>query len=70
MPPLRIEPATEGDVPIILSLVKALAEYERLAEMVVATEESVRTTEATETFTSGHLVIGLFGHSIEPLNNQ
>lgn len=42
MPSLRIEPATESDVPIILSLIKALAEYERLAEMVVATEESVR----------------------------
>lgn len=42
MPSLRIEPATESDVPIILSLIKALAEYERLADKVVATEESVR----------------------------
>ncbi len=26
---VRIEPATELDVPVILSLIKALAEYER-----------------------------------------
>jgi GNAT superfamily N-acetyltransferase len=41
---LRIEPATEDDVPLILTMIKALAEYERLAEAVVATEESVRTS--------------------------
>ncbi len=38
----RIEPATEKDVPDILSLIKGLAEYERLAHEVVATEESLR----------------------------
>ena len=39
---LRIESATERDVPFILSLIKALAEYEQLAHEVVATEDSVR----------------------------
>jgi len=38
----RIEPATERDVPAILSLIKGLAEYERLSHEVVATEDSLR----------------------------
>lgn len=41
---VRIEPATERDVPLIFSLIKALAEYERLAHEVVATEASLRET--------------------------
>jgi GNAT superfamily N-acetyltransferase len=39
---LRIEPATEDHVPLILHLVKKLAEYERLSHEVVATEEDFR----------------------------
>lgn len=39
---LRIDPATVHDVPLILSMIKALAEYERLAPEVVATEASLR----------------------------
>jgi len=39
---IRIDPATVRDVPLILSLIKALAEYERLAQEVVATEADVR----------------------------
>jgi GNAT superfamily N-acetyltransferase len=38
----RIEPATEADVPLVLGLIRALAEYERLAHEVVATEASLR----------------------------
>ena len=38
----RIEPATERDLPIILRLVKSLAEYEHLAHAVVATEATLR----------------------------
>jgi GNAT superfamily N-acetyltransferase len=38
---LRIEPATERDVPVVLSLIKALAEYERMARDVVADEALV-----------------------------
>ncbi len=42
MPELEIRSATEDDVPLILSLIKELAEYERLSHEVVATEESLR----------------------------
>jgi GNAT superfamily N-acetyltransferase len=38
----RLAPATEQDVPLILSLIKALAAYEKLADQVVATEEDLR----------------------------
>jgi GNAT superfamily N-acetyltransferase len=41
MPELEIRSATEGDVPLILSLIKELAEYERLSHEVVATEEGL-----------------------------
>ncbi|MGH7517684.1 MAG: GNAT family N-acetyltransferase [Gemmatimonadales bacterium] len=39
---LRIAPATEDQVPLILELIRGLAEYEKLAHEVVATEESLR----------------------------
>lgn len=38
-PELRIQPATREDVPVILRLTRGIAEYERLAHEVVATEE-------------------------------
>jgi GNAT superfamily N-acetyltransferase len=38
----RIEPARERDVPLILRLIKGLADYEKLAHEVVATEERLR----------------------------
>jgi GNAT superfamily N-acetyltransferase len=41
-PPCTIRFARPDDAPTILSLIKALAEYERLAHEVVATEEAVR----------------------------
>jgi GNAT superfamily N-acetyltransferase len=41
---LRIERATERDVPLILRLIKELAEYERMSDEVVATEDSLRRT--------------------------
>jgi GNAT superfamily N-acetyltransferase len=41
-PDLRIEPATEDDLPLVLKLVKKLAEYERLSHEVIATEEDFR----------------------------
>ena len=41
---MHIRTATEADVPLILEFIKALAEYERLADRVVATEEIVRKT--------------------------
>ena len=39
---LRIEPATPEDVPVVLDMIKALAEYEKLTHEVVASEERVR----------------------------
>jgi GNAT superfamily N-acetyltransferase len=42
MPELEIRGATEDDVPLLLSLIKELAEYERLSHEVVATEEMPR----------------------------
>jgi GNAT superfamily N-acetyltransferase len=37
-----IVPATVADVPLILRLITALAEYEKLADQVVATEDMLR----------------------------
>ena len=42
MAELEIRAATEDDVPLILSLIEDLAEYERLSHEVVATEETLR----------------------------
>jgi GNAT superfamily N-acetyltransferase len=44
MPPLRIVPATDSDVPVILELILGLAEYEKLLHKVVATEDQLRKT--------------------------
>ena len=40
--PIRIAPATEAQVPLILEFIRGLAEYEKLAHEMVATEESLR----------------------------
>ena len=42
MPEIEIRSATEEDVPLLLRFIKELAEYERLAHEVVATEEDLR----------------------------
>jgi GNAT superfamily N-acetyltransferase len=39
---VRIERATERDVPLILEMIRGLAEYERMSEYVVATEAGLR----------------------------
>lgn len=45
MPPtLSIRPATEADAPILLALIRELADYEKLTHEVVATEDSLRAT--------------------------
>jgi GNAT superfamily N-acetyltransferase len=41
---LRIEPATQRDVPLILKLIEGLAVYEKLAHEVTATEAGLRET--------------------------
>jgi GNAT superfamily N-acetyltransferase len=40
--PIRIDPATDADVPTILALVTALADYEHLTHEVVADDASLR----------------------------
>ena len=39
---IRIDAATPDDVPLLLRLITALAEYERMTDQVVATEADVR----------------------------
>jgi GNAT superfamily N-acetyltransferase len=41
-PTTSLRPATAADVPLILQLIRALAEYERAPDDVVATEELLR----------------------------
>jgi GNAT superfamily N-acetyltransferase len=57
---LRIEPATERDVPVILSLIQALAEYEKLAGECVATDAALRATLFGPT-AAAEVVIGYAG---------
>ena len=42
MTPATLRPAIAADVPLILDLIRGLAEYERLPHAVVATEEALR----------------------------
>lgn len=39
---LRIDPATAADVPLVLQLIRELAQFERLLHEVTATEEQLR----------------------------
>jgi GNAT superfamily N-acetyltransferase len=41
---ILIEPATEADVPALLALIRALADYERLGDHVAATAGDLRAT--------------------------
>lgn len=41
---IHLRLATEQDIPTILNFINGLAEYEKLADQVVATEEKLRTT--------------------------
>ena len=44
MPSVHIRTATAEDAPVVLEMIRGLAEYEKLTHMVVATEEKVRAT--------------------------
>jgi GNAT superfamily N-acetyltransferase len=44
MADIQIVSATERDVTVILEMIRGLAEYEKLAHMVTATEDQLRTT--------------------------
>ena len=41
---VRIETAQEADVPVILELIRGLADYEKLTHLVTATEDKLRQT--------------------------
>ena len=41
---IRMKSATEKDIPLMLTLIKGLAEYERLSQNCVATEKLLRET--------------------------
>ena len=41
---VRVVAATESDIPLILSFIRRLAEYERLTDACVTTEEGIRRT--------------------------
>jgi GNAT superfamily N-acetyltransferase len=41
---MRIVSATPADAPVILEMIKGLADYEKLSHVVVATEEQIRDT--------------------------
>jgi GNAT superfamily N-acetyltransferase len=56
----RIRPASEQDVPVVLRMIKALAEYEKLADQVVATEDGLREALFGER-RFGEVVIGFAG---------
>ena len=44
MSDIRIAPATDSDVPVILEMIRGLAEYEKLSHLVTATEDQLRNT--------------------------
>lgn len=43
-PSITTRPATEADVPVLLALIRELADYEKLSHEVIATEETLRDT--------------------------
>jgi GNAT superfamily N-acetyltransferase len=44
MPQIEVVEATESDVPLILQMIRGLAEYEKLLHCVTATEQQLRET--------------------------
>lgn len=58
---LRVRPATRADVPLILQLVRELAEYEKALDQVVATAESLERNLFGEGFGRGPVAEALIG---------
>jgi GNAT superfamily N-acetyltransferase len=59
-----IRSATTEDVPVILELIKQLAEYERLSDKVIATEQRVRDTLFAERPAAEVLLASLDGETV------
>ena len=64
MSDFQITAATDQDVPIILDLIKQLADYERLADRVVATEQRLRDTLFGERPAAEVLLASLEGETV------
>jgi GNAT superfamily N-acetyltransferase len=56
---ITIEPATEQDVPLVLGFIRALGDYERLGDEVVATEADLR----TGLFGPGHVASAVIAYA-------
>jgi GNAT superfamily N-acetyltransferase len=61
---VSIREATAEDVPLVFAFIKELAEYERLAHEVVATEEQIRATLFGERRVSEVLIASLDGSPV------
>ncbi|MGH8287362.1 MAG: GNAT family N-acetyltransferase [Steroidobacteraceae bacterium] len=62
--PITIRPAEERDCALILSLIRDLAEYERLSHEVVATEEKLRRTLFGERRFAESIIANLDGEPV------
>lgn len=56
IPSLDVRPAVETDVPVLLRLIRELADYEKLTDLVVASEETLLQTLFGETRVAEALV--------------
>lgn len=61
---LQITPAAERDVPVILDLIRELAQYERLADHVTATEDLLRKTLFGERPAADVLLAAIDGETV------
>jgi hypothetical protein len=59
---LKIRPATPNDIPLIVSFIKELAEYEKLEHEVVVTEDILRNSLFGKTC---HSILQKFGCAID-----
>ncbi len=61
---LRLRPAGPADAAVVLALVRELAEYERLGDQVVATEEMIRSALDGEAPTAEALLAEVDGEAV------
>ena len=64
MAPVEIRPATTNDVPLVLAFIRELAEYEKLAHEVRATEDQVRATLFGEKSVAEVVIASLDGRPV------
>ena len=64
MAPVEIRPAPTNDVPLVLAFIRELAEYEKLAHEVRATEDQVRATLFGEKSVAEVVIASLDGRPV------